>query len=143
MIGIVLWCDSSKNRAVIWCEDHGDLAFYRPLSSDDTCLHKGDCVTFTLEQSGDLRRATDLVVLEQESHSALAACLAETGLTDAKADQFGVRFGRFAPLKEALAQKSAADPEQMGQIIPFPAQRSEPRRATSSAGEQAGKVVFF
>ena len=28
MLGVVLWSDSSENNAVIWCEDHGDLAYF-------------------------------------------------------------------------------------------------------------------
>lgn len=147
MIGIVLWSDSSKNRAVIWCEDHGDLAFYKPSASDCGCLHRGDCVTFTLEHSGEMRQAKNLVVLEEESHPALAACLAETGLTDAKAKQFGVRFDHFEPLRKVCATQPAPArvPEggKMGQVIPFPARANEQRKSAPSDRSKPGKVVFL
>ena len=49
MFGVVLWSDSDENQAVIWCEDHGDLAFCR---NRDLCgeltLDAGDWVQFDL-----------------------------------------------------------------------------------------------
>ena len=49
MFGVVLWSDRQENQAVIWCEDHGDLAFYRngDLCGDVT-LDAGDWVQFDL-----------------------------------------------------------------------------------------------
>lgn len=28
MLGVVLWADIDDRKAVIWCEDHGNLAYY-------------------------------------------------------------------------------------------------------------------
>ena len=29
MFGVVLWADPVDRKAVIWCEDHGDLAYFK------------------------------------------------------------------------------------------------------------------
>ena len=49
MNGVVLWSNESQQKAVIWCEDQGDLAFY----SQEQCqalvdLHVGDLICFDL-----------------------------------------------------------------------------------------------
>ncbi len=81
MIGVVLWNDTSKNAAVIWCEDHGDLAFYYGDPTHDISLHSGDCVRFKVELEGSLRHAKDLFLVEGETHPALAASLANMDLS--------------------------------------------------------------
>ena len=30
MYGVILWSDQKAQRAVIWCEDHGKLAYFNP-----------------------------------------------------------------------------------------------------------------
>ncbi|MGC3937037.1 hypothetical protein ACOTTU_04465 [Roseobacter sp. EG26] len=60
MIGVVLWSDASDRKAVIWCEDQGDLAF---LNSAGETLHSGaffdagDVVQFDMEVRASMRRA--------------------------------------------------------------------------------------
>lgn len=64
MIGVVLWRDVDAAKAVIWCEDQGDLAFFSASASAgtfDICV--GDWVSFELELHVDLRMAVDLRVL--------------------------------------------------------------------------------
>ena len=49
MFGVVLWSDEQEQKAVIWCEDHGDLAFYS--NKDDSLRHAldaGDWVQFDM-----------------------------------------------------------------------------------------------
>jgi hypothetical protein len=58
MFGVVLWSDAVERKAVIWCEDHGDLAFYR--SSDDmktVSMDAGDWVEFDLSMQSSMRFA--------------------------------------------------------------------------------------
>ncbi len=58
MFGVVLWSDEEDHKAVIWCEDHGDLAFYR--SSSDTpnvAMDAGDWVEFDLSMDRNMRFA--------------------------------------------------------------------------------------
>lgn len=58
MYGVVLWSDKQDRKAVIWCEDHGDLALCR---QDDTqsgvSLDAGDWIEFDLETARHQRVA--------------------------------------------------------------------------------------
>ena len=58
MFGVVLWSDEQDQKAVIWCEDHGDLAFYR--NESDTCeveMDAGDWVQFDMKMDKNQRKA--------------------------------------------------------------------------------------
>lgn len=58
MYGVVLWSDEQEHKAVIWCEDHGDLAFYRKSDGDDqVALDAGDWVQFDMTMDRHLRFA--------------------------------------------------------------------------------------
>ena len=49
MYGVVLWSSPARKIAVIWCEDHGDLAFY--VGTDNTervAFDAGDLVFFNM-----------------------------------------------------------------------------------------------
>ncbi len=60
MLGVVLWSDASDRKAVIWCEDQGDLAYVKPtdevLRSGDF-FDAGDLVQFDMEMSQSTRLA--------------------------------------------------------------------------------------
>ncbi|GAB5436260.1 MAG: hypothetical protein FalmKO_13850 [Falsiruegeria mediterranea] len=50
MFGVVLWSNPVDRKAVIWCEDQGDLAFYRHTDeTQNLSLEAGDWVQFELE----------------------------------------------------------------------------------------------
>lgn len=61
MYGVVLWSDPYVKKAVIWCEDQGNLAFYD--AGDTLCepansfFEAGDYVEFDVSMDRDLRRA--------------------------------------------------------------------------------------
>ncbi|MBL4768417.1 MAG: hypothetical protein JKY94_12035 [Rhodobacteraceae bacterium] len=58
MFGVVLWSDAEENKAVIWCEDHGDLAFYhQPARAVEVALDAGDWVRFDMTTDRHLRFA--------------------------------------------------------------------------------------
>ena len=58
MFGVVLWSDEQEDKAVIWCEDHGDLAFYRKSDDEDKiALDAGDWVQFDMTMDRHLRFA--------------------------------------------------------------------------------------
>lgn len=121
MIGVVVWSDRSKNRAVIWCEDQGDLAFYRTDSQDAPDLRDGDCVTFKVEQDGELRHAKDLTLLEEETHPALSTYLADVGRPDT-----AVSFPATTYVAPPVPK--------MGEIVPFPQKAHAKKRNTARAG---------
>lgn len=63
MFGVVLWADASDRKAVIWCEDHGNLAYYtggEHSLHDGMSLDAGDLIQFDLREERDVRRARNL-----------------------------------------------------------------------------------
>lgn len=72
MIGIVLWRDVTAGKAIIWCEDQGDLAFYsHPDTIDTFVICVGDWVQFDLGLSGDVRLAANIRVLQELGYPGL------------------------------------------------------------------------
>jgi hypothetical protein len=75
MIGVILWSDSADQKAVIWCEDQGDLAF---LSSPDevhlpdTFFEVGDVVQFDVSTRQNMRLARNPSRLGQSWGATLA-----------------------------------------------------------------------
>jgi len=71
MLGVVLWSDTNAQKAVIWCEDQGELAFYTPSDRsvhNAPSLDAGDLVKFEVTVQKNMRKATNPQLLEQ-SHS--------------------------------------------------------------------------
>lgn len=70
MFGVVLWSDAKDRKAVIWCEDHGDLAYYVGADQsalDGVSLDAGDLIQFDMRQDAHLRLARNpQLVVEQE-----------------------------------------------------------------------------
>lgn len=63
MYGVVLWADASDKKAVIWCEDHGNLAYYsgsEPSAHQGVALDAGDLIQFDIREERDFRRARNL-----------------------------------------------------------------------------------
>ena len=60
MIGLVIWCDSTENKAVFWCEDHGDLAYFTAESEGsipELSFQPGDMVQFEMSCADKIRMA--------------------------------------------------------------------------------------
>ena len=81
MLGVVLWCDTQSRKAVFWCEDHRDLAYYE-ATTDPKCgmpeFDAGDIVRFELRDDPYLRRAYDPCVVSDKSYSELPGWLRST-----------------------------------------------------------------
>jgi hypothetical protein len=92
MCGVVLWSCEDDGRAVIWCEDHGKLAFYsegrspRPASDMHVGvpLDAGDLIEFDVEDEEHQRRAHNPRLLVSDH----APCIA-TELRERAADEPG------------------------------------------------------
>ena len=59
MFGVVLWADASDSKAVIWCEDHGNLAYYTAAEQnvhDGLGLDAGDLIQFDLREERAVER---------------------------------------------------------------------------------------
>jgi len=71
MFGVVLWSDTAAQKAVIWCEDQGELAFYTPAEGsvhDAPVLDAGDLIRFDMIVQQNVRKARNPQVL-MASHS--------------------------------------------------------------------------
>lgn len=79
MYGVVLWADQRQNRAVIWCEDHGDLAYYKGAAGGDAALAPGDLVEFNLRSVGQMRFADAPRLITRRSHPTLSCDLRQAG----------------------------------------------------------------
>ncbi|MCR8546301.1 cold shock domain-containing protein [Salipiger sp. P9] len=108
MYGVVLWADHRDQKAVIWCEDHGDLAFYHDTgvsAHDGLSLDAGDLIQFDLKQEHNLRYARNPERLAHQQYAGLAQNLRS-------ADR-----GRGAGAPRPAGIRPA------GNIVPFPGQR--------------------
>lgn len=109
MFGVVLWSDNHDNKAVIWCEDHGDLAYFNggtemPRELPD--LDPGDLVQFELSQDRNLRYARNPVRVVEGAYDGLTTSLASHGGSSAK-------------------QRPATQPDtSKASILPFPKTRN-------------------
>ncbi len=78
MLGVVLWSDVSDRKAVIWCEDQGDLAFLNAsddiLKADDF-FDAGDLVQFDMEINASMRRARNPKLVVEKVGAGLPAAL--------------------------------------------------------------------
>lgn len=69
MIGVVVWSNAERQKAVIWCEDQGALAY---LHGRDNLLPggqwplAGDLVELASETLGDMRYARDVALLNRQ-----------------------------------------------------------------------------
>ena len=67
MSGVVLWSGSREQSAVIWCEDHGDLAYYTADDHGPATRHSlspGALICFDLCDGLGYRRARNLQIME-------------------------------------------------------------------------------
>ncbi|NNE51822.1 MAG: hypothetical protein HKN30_05405 [Sulfitobacter sp.] len=81
MIGVVLWSDPQACKAVFWCEDHGDLAYYAPDLADEPhagAFTAGDMVQFDIAVQRDYREASNAQLVKQNACKGLQKQLRRT-----------------------------------------------------------------
>ena len=81
MYGVVLWSDQAEQKAVIWCEDHGDLAYYGGSASslfDGPVLDAGDLIEFQLLESATLRLVRNPELIAEQHAPEIAERLKAT-----------------------------------------------------------------
>ena len=62
MIGVILWSDRNERKAVVWCEDQGDLAFLgcgEKSPKMRSFFEAGDVLKFDVEIDGDFRSVSN------------------------------------------------------------------------------------
>jgi len=88
MFGVVLWSDSVERKAVFWCEDQGDLAFFDETAyleeSDKSGLppapffNAGDMVQFDIAIEARLRKAQNPRIVVEKACRELPTELRKT-----------------------------------------------------------------
>ncbi len=129
MYGAVLWTDQGSDRALIWCEDQGNLAFFDGYENGfPPSFEAGDLVKFKVMDGRGMRLAFDVEVVATEEYPYLA-----DGLKGTPAP----RDSAAAPAPKARERK----------ILPFvkgapePAQGSDRMSAASSC--QPAEILLF
>lgn len=105
MIGVVLWSDPVDRKAVFWCEDQGDLAYFdgsQDSHRQDCVFEAGDMVQFDLQVDRKLRKAVNATLIEEKVCTGLQEQLrtsaAETG--SGQSPQKDVKVVAFEPRKD-------------------------------------------
>ncbi len=101
MNGVVLWSDAADRKAVIWCEDHGDLAFYRqPEGGAAVALDVGDWVQFDLTIERSLRCARNPRLMGSGAFTGLADRLTANVPEPARARRGGAEIVPFHTVRD-------------------------------------------
>lgn len=69
MIGVVVWSNKAKEKAVIWCEDQASLAYLGgvdSLSDPTSWPEPGDLLELESEMVGELRYARQVSMLTEK-----------------------------------------------------------------------------
>lgn len=76
MFGVVLWSDVNDRKAVIWCEDHGDLAFCSNSTDElGDVLDPGDLIQFDMTVDRHMRVAENPRRVTEGAYEGLADTL--------------------------------------------------------------------
>lgn len=111
MIGVVLWSDPSVRKAVIWCEDQGDLAFLNcseDVISTDTFFDAGDLVQFDVEIDASMRRVNNAKLVIEKFGKGLPDALRRCDRDAASAHSAQIipfcSVGRSRPCRDPVAR---------------------------------------
>ncbi|MFN3210188.1 MAG: hypothetical protein ACE369_14515 [Roseovarius sp.] len=114
MYGAVLWSDQCTNRALIWCSDHGDLAFFDGRTDSPGVppeFEAGDLVTFNVRDGRGMRQAFDVNVVSSEEYPCLAQDLRgmATDRTTAPRTTAQAHAQKIVPFKPAGTHRNRSD----------------------------------
>lgn len=87
MIGVVVWSNAAKLKAVIWCEDQGALAYLHGVDKvigDMGWPEAGDMVELESELRSDLRHAFNVRIVTERKFKELPVMLREVGASPAR-----------------------------------------------------------
>ena len=110
MFGVVLWSDTDERKAVIWCEDHGDLAFYKqPENEDKLALDAGDWVQFDLTMERSMRYAHNPRLISEGVFGGLADALGGAAPRRPAEPDMARGSAEIIPFADALNRRSDQD----------------------------------
>lgn len=78
MIGVVVWSNAVRHKAVIWCEDHAALAYLQGqenVEHPDFWPEPGDLLEFETEIAGNLRHARRVSLVSEQGGAKLLGLL--------------------------------------------------------------------
>ena len=78
MRGVIIWHCKTTERAVVWCDDSGELAYaggQQAWANPGTRVAIGDYVAFDLQPSGTARSCKNMRLIEQGMAPELAGIL--------------------------------------------------------------------
>lgn len=82
MIGVILWSSPAKEKAVIWCEDHGALAYLQGQENfitEGAWPDAGDLVELEFETINELRHARCVSLVSGTKRTDLPVLLKDMG----------------------------------------------------------------
>jgi hypothetical protein len=124
MYGVVLWSDEQEQKAVIWCEDHGDLAFYRNDDGTNACeLDAGDWVCFDMTMERSQRLAHNPKLIHEGVYPELADALSAASPKN------------IAPIQATKQDQPLSSARGSAQVIPIGAHRKAWSLSAGSAHE--------
>lgn len=80
MIGVVVWSNNSREKAIIWCEDQATLAYLQGrenLLNTDKWPEPGDLVELETQTVGNLRHALNVSMISEQACPQLPQMLSE------------------------------------------------------------------
>lgn len=82
MLGVVIWSAESESKAIIWCEDQGELAFlgqspHKAASAER--FDEGDLIQFDLTEIDNLRHARNPRRIAQHHFCDVSAVISTAG----------------------------------------------------------------
>lgn len=129
MYGVVLWSDNKRNKAVIWCEDHKNLAFFKRDrdAAEAAQFVPGDLVEFDLREENELRLAVDPCLVAPHEYPSLAADL-QSATAGLKREPIGL------PRSDAHGQGVRPQTEPALVVVLHPGKGAEERLAARACG---------
>jgi hypothetical protein len=82
MIGVVLWSGPDDGKAVFWCEDQGDLAYFEGTLNQDgsyAVFNAGDMVQFDVTVDARVRKAHNARLVQEQACVGLQETLRGNG----------------------------------------------------------------
>ena len=117
MFGVVLWSSREVLNAVIWCEDHGDLAFLDETGGDGETQglpEPGDLVRFEIQWDSTVRRARNASVVSPELYPNLVAAL--TGSCATSMPHACTHGNRVLPFRQPQATQKRTGEHHSGSL---------------------------
>ena len=78
MDGIIIWSDPSRDKAIVWCSDHSDLAYIvsrRDMLGFAQMPERGTLISFNSEIIQGQRRCRSVVAIDHKCAPDLAHAL--------------------------------------------------------------------